>query len=325
MDKERLELRIKSVIEKEFDDILHSRTCYSLITSDTEKIIKYEHSDTLIDIFSNIQSNTELKELFILVLEKDLIFTDSSLSFYTLVKLKFTDKALNMLSERQRAGTTYGDNIFAIVNCMLQEKYTYFDFKELHRLIDILKLLQCSRLYLPIKSIVLSKVRKTTYEITKKSIKEVNIEINRDKKEVENIIRYLELDEKYNTLLNEIDKFINTESAILSAGMIGNLRAFMEQLLTDLAKKIAFLQREDIPKYEGIGEMGRVRRYLKINLELSDDDNGLIDAFIGVLHGEGGHSFVSNKDYFRLARNIGIEIVLLLLSKYKSKYTKQVS
>ena len=100
----------------------------------------------------------------------------------------------------------------------------------------------------------------------------------------------------------------------------------MEGISTDLARKIAAIESEEIPRYaeiKGIGETGRVRRYLKTKLELSDKDDKLIDAFIDVLHSEGGHSFVSNKEYFRLARNIAIEIALLVLSKYKSKYIKK--
>jgi hypothetical protein len=38
------------------------------------------------------------------------------------------------------------------------------------------------------------------------------------------------------------------------------------------------------------------------------------------LHEEGGHSFVSEKEYFRLSRNIAIEIALFVLSKYEKKY-----
>jgi len=66
--------------------------------------------------------------------------------------------------------------------------------------------------------------------------------------------------------------------------------------------------------------MGRIRKYLKIKLELSDKDNSFINKYIDILHSKGGHSFVSNKNYFRLAKNIGIEIVLLILSKYKEKF-----
>jgi len=75
---------------------------------------------------------------------------------------------------------------------------------------------------------------------------------------------------------------------------------------------------EDIPDDAKLGHMGRIRKYLKIKLELSDADNQLINKYIEILHSEGGHSFTANIEYFRLARNIGIEIVLLLLKKYEA-------
>jgi hypothetical protein len=68
--------------------------------------------------------------------------------------------------------------------------------------------------------------------------------------------------------------------------------------------------------------MGTNRKYLKINLELSDNDDKFMTSFIDVLHGQGGHKFISNKTYFRLARNMAIEIALFLLSVYNSKYIK---
>jgi hypothetical protein len=97
--------------------------------------------------------------------------------------------------------------------------------------------------------------------------------------------------------------------------MVGNMRSFIEELVTDLARKIAANSNEEIPKIKDMSAMGCNRNYLKIKLELSDNDNQLINKYIDVLHTEGGHSFISNVEYFRLAKNIGIEISLFLISK----------
>ena len=104
--------------------------------------------------------------------------------------------------------------------------------------------------------------------------------------------------------------------------MIGNLRSFLGDILTDVAKKIASIENEDIPNDKSLGVMGNIRSYLKRKLELSDNDNKFINSFIDILHVEGGHSFVSNEEYFRISRNIAIEISLLVLSKFKNKYSK---
>jgi hypothetical protein len=152
------------------------------------------------------------------------------------------------------------------------------------------------------------------YEEVKKSILNVNIEINRDKEKLISIFSNNGFDQKYEKLLKEIDDYINTNSTIVTSGMIGNMRSFMEDLLTDLARKIAANNNEQIPEEEK-SHMGNIRKYLKSKLELSDNDNHLINKYIDVLHSEGGHSFMANVEYFRLAKNIGIEIGLFLLSK----------
>lgn len=118
-------------------------------------------------------------------------------------------------------------------------------------------------------------------------------------------------------MLNEIDKYINTENSdVLNAGMIGNLRVFMNDIMIDIAEKIARDKNETIPKLAD-SKIGNSRLYLKKELQLSDNDHSFINSFINILHGEGGHSFLANKEYFRLARNIAIEIALLTLTKYE--------
>jgi hypothetical protein len=102
--------------------------------------------------------------------------------------------------------------------------------------------------------------------------------------------------------------------------MISNLRTFVGNLLKDVAHKIAEKKKEKIPITEGHSEMGNIRTYLKRELELSQNDDEFIDSFVNVLHSEGGHAFTSEKEYFRLARNIAIEIALFVLSKYERKF-----
>ena len=96
----------------------------------------------------------------------------------------------------------------------------------------------------------------------------------------------------------------------------------MADLLKDIAERIAEKEREIIPKNKGKTEMANIRSYLKNKLELSEKDDEFIDSFINILHKEGGHSFMSEKEYFRLAGNIAIEISLFALTKFERKYTK---
>ena len=148
-----------------------------------------------------------------------------------------------------------------------------------------------------------------------------NVEINQDKKTVSEKISYLGFDAKYNTLLAEIDDFLNDDAhKIIPSAMISCLRTFMGDLLKDTANRIAKYNKEEIPKLPDHKEMGNIRIYLRRNLELSDADDGFINSFVKILHTKGGHAFLSEKEYFRLSRNIAIEISLFVLSKYEKKF-----
>lgn len=333
-----MNIAVKLTLEKELDDLRNGLATWKLNVENDIKNIKYEHSDTLIDIFSNIQDQEALKDEFVVTLRNELVFSREercmysgrseyyastcAISFHVLVKLGFIDDALAGFKARKELGH-YSATVFKLILDLLEEDITYFNLKQNLELLSIVKNQSTEGEIASLnKRAVITALGSLGYEVVKKSVKGINFEINKDKEEVKKIISYLDFDKKYNELLTEIDSFINTESSILSSGMIGNLRTFMADMLCDMAKKVAKKEKEEIPKYEKIGHMGNVRRYLKNKLELSDNDDGFINKFVDILHSEGGHSFVSNKQYFRLARNIGIEIALLLLSKYKDKYSK---
>lgn len=63
--------------------------------------------------------------------------------------------------------------------------------------------------------------------------------------------------------------------------------------------------------------MGVKRLYIKKHLKLTGNDNSFISSFVRILHGEGGHALTSEKKYFIMTRNIGIEIAYFLLAKYE--------
>ncbi len=201
---------------------------------------------------------------------------------------------------------------------LFSEDYIYFNNNQLGRLLNNIKILRVHSHYHPIKNAIIIKLIDQRFELLKNELKTINIEINQDKKELIEKFKYLEFDDKYNELLMDIDKYIYGDAPkIVNAGMIGNLRSFFESLVKDMALKISKKFNEQIPRIEGRGEIGSIRVYLKNKFGLSDNDDNFINSFVKILHGEGGHDFVSEKEYFRLARNIAIEIGLFLMSKYE--------
>jgi hypothetical protein len=309
------------------------------INKNSDSII-YEHSDTLINLYTNLQDD-ELKEVFLDNLsdkfrdEKEEVsitqinridykinsFSSSgALIFFTLLQLGFNDILKDIIISRTELCIRYSSTNVTLsyfLYDLLSTKKNYYDFELLTSLLYFSKkqINKYGTSYDKILSELQLNFANIGYEEIKKSISGVNIEINRDKEKLISIFSNNNFDEKYEHLLKEIDEYINTNSTIVTSGMISNMRSFMEDLVTDLARKIAANKNEQISENTDKGHMGNIRDYLKIKLELSDKDNQLINKYIDVLHSEGGHSFTSNVEYFRLAKNIGIEIGLFLLSK----------
>ncbi len=340
MEKAEVNEMINSILDMEFLDLNNGEDTFKLKNENNLATLDYPHSNDLIDIYSNIQNNNNLKEIFLKNLKlnltnssetyKDLNIilrgysfqyaSKSALCFYTLLKLGYVEEALFSLSQRRHTSGI----LTKLLHFILKEDYRYFNLAQLTKLLNSVHSFKFipndneNHFYLELSGIII----RNRYQITKKKIKGVNIEINQDKRNIIEKIKYLNFDDKYNHFLNEIYNWINQDtSKVVNAGMIGNLRNFMQDLLTDIAKRIASEEKENIPKSCN-SEMGNIRAYLKIKLELSDKDNSFINSYISVLHSEGGHSFTSNKEYFRLAINIGVEIILLILSKYQNKYSK---
>jgi len=309
------------------------------INKNDDSII-YEHSDTLVNLYTNLQDD-ELKEVFLDYLsdkfredkeevyvtqidrnnyEIDSFSSSGALVFYTLLQLGFKDKLIEYIINRNNFCLNYNCTNVTLCKFLYDLTYTkknYCDF-ELSTILLYFSKNQINKYgssYYKILSELQIYFANIGYEEIKRSISGVNIEINRDKEKLITIFSNNNFDEKYERLLQEIDEYINTNSTIVTSGMIGNMRSFMEDLVTDLARKIAAKNNEQIPENTDKGHMGNIRDYLKTKLELSDKDNQLINKYIEVLHSEGGHSFTSNVEYFRLAKNIGIEIGLFLLTK----------
>ena len=76
MDKQNLEMSIQIVIDKELFELKSGVRTWELKTENGKQGIVYPHSDTLIDIFSNIQDKKELKDMFVYILNRDVMISN---------------------------------------------------------------------------------------------------------------------------------------------------------------------------------------------------------------------------------------------------------
>jgi len=341
MNTDILISQIQIVLERE-KMLLSNNEKTWLIDSENNNQIIYEHADTLINIFSGLQDEEQktvfrnrLIEFFIYDREitkttpinindcEILLFSSvNALIFYTFYKLGLIKELTYCLSKRIDYCRISDYSNVTLVYFLFDLPVTvkYFNIELITPLLNFIKCQpkgKCSSYDNILLKLQYTFVN-TGYTEVKESILGVNIEINKDKEKLVTMFSNYSFDQKYESFLKEIDEYINTNSNIVASGMIGNMRSFMEDLITDIARKIAINSNEEIPENDNMGPMGNFRSYLKTKMELSDKDNQLINKYIDVLHSEGGHSFTSNIEYFRLAKNIGIEISLFLLSKIKN-------
>jgi len=339
MDKNVLQKQIYLIFDREKILLVNNTIPWLVDNSNGDKKIIYDHSNTLVNIYMELQ-DAELKKIFfdnlifLFINEEEKLDMEQinqweydfksfsstgALIFFTFLQLGFKDKIVELIKTRTEHSKNKGWTNMTFVHFLhdLLSTGTYLDIELISSLLYFSKnqINGFSSLYADLINSVQLDLVNFGYEEVKKGILNVNIEINRDKEKLVAIFSSNGFDQKYEKLLKEIDDYINTNSTIVTSGMIGNMRSFMEDLATDLARKIAANNNEQIPEDKNKSHMGNIRNYLKSKLELSDNDNQLINKYIDVLHSEGGHSFMANVEYFRLAKNIGIEIGLFLLSK----------
>jgi hypothetical protein len=334
MEISELKSSIDIVFEKEIRDLHSGYRTLAVNESKNEYVITYPHAETLVQLYLTIRSNEKLKSFFIKALEDGIINSDgpillpmgtylgiSRLCFYTLVNVGYVNEAI--VSLKKRKSSLGCEGLFNLITEMLPKNY--FDSKQLGDILLKTRQMEKTRSEFNLCGEGLrlnTNIINCRYEILTRQIGKINIEINEDKKVVSEKLGRLGFNESYNELLNGIDSFINTDTEnFINAGMISNLRTFMADLLKDVASRIAEEKQETIPTIDGRKEMGNIREYLKRKLDLSSNDDEFIDSFVKILHAEGGHAFMSDKEYFRLARNIAIEIALFVLSKYEKNYS----
>ncbi len=336
--KEEISINLNIIIEKE---TLDEENKNSFTFNSSKKVIKFQNYSTLENLYLNIKEDKIMEKHFINEIMYYLVSTithiyehsfNYSTNFrthssacllfsYFLLKNNFKKEFLEALKDRKKL---YSDRIIYIFYNLIKLNEINFSENELIYLKSILPNITYGDSYEENYLSLLSKeVTNLRFNILDNNLKNINIEINQDKQQVIEKNKNLNFSPQYNLLLIEIDDYIGGNQVTPISAAIGNLRSYFQMKLEEMSKKIIAIDKDELPQaIKNESKIGRIRRYLKQKLELSDEDNRFINSFIDILHHEGGHSFISEKEYFRLARNIAIEIDLLLLSKYERLYVK---
>lgn len=300
--------------------------------------IEWETYQTLKKLYRKIDTKDEYRTYFMHHLINILIndvtnFGDtynrrasSSLAFYFLLQIgKKLDiiEALNEISNqfsKDRYLFRLADKQSSSRQGLLEDIIQFMHFEPNYFNSDLLKTLENLTsanilLVSPIKEKFQAAVSSTKYSILNNELMELNEELNIDREKVIEYISKYRFPKEMQEFLLEIENLSEfAEWKSINSGMIGNLRTFHEKLIENIAKQINSKTGIDYPTDQQT-LMGNYRNYIKQNLKLSSNDTKLIKSFTDILNEQGSHAFLSEKKYFNLTKNIGIEISLFLFSK----------
>ncbi|MCX9024528.1 MAG: hypothetical protein OIN85_00365 [Candidatus Methanoperedens sp.] len=290
--------------------------------------LKWDTYDALKKLYNIAEKDSKSRAIFDDTIKEELMKEScaSSLAFYFLLKIGRNKEIIEIIEKRQNKifliypNDNYGTSmeytyskkaLFVDIQWILHCEPIYFDdytLNNLQRLNKINKISNNENLDTEIDSIRFSRLQN--------ELEGVNEEINIHKEKVIDIISKFGFSSELGKFLLEIDKTSELPDwETINSGMISNLRAFFEELTKNIAMRIKQITKKEYPNDPKKGHIGNLRAYIKNNLKLSDYDDKLIDGFVNILHKEGGHAFLSERRYFLLAKNIGIEIAYFLLSK----------
>lgn len=288
---------------------------------------------TLKKLYTKIEMFPSDKEIFIKILKNKIsdcedVFINSgkdyrshntaSLAFYFLLSIGKYDEIIDSLKILQEKDLDEIDGFFGDILLFIRLEPGKFNEPLLDALFELnVAYEDVNNLYDDFFACVVT----WKYLKLKDDLNGVNEEINIDKEKVIEIINKYGFPQDMETYLLEIDNVSRyTDFQIISSGLIGKLRSFFEGLIINIAEKIHDKTHEDYPEFPNdpnIKDMGIKRAYIKKHLKLTDTDNHFINSFVNILNKEGGHALVSEKKYFIMTRNIGIEIAYFLLAKYE--------
>ena len=353
MDKQTLISRIRVILNHEFTSLSHANDTLNPDTK-TDKVTGsfvytyvYDTLHTMLQLYSSIETDIDLKNVYLDTIKEELLVSREStiseklqiyastsrLCFFILFNLNYFNDALDILCDRANTHKQF----ILIVNATETILKLFGDKLNLDQLLlyrnvvlshpntgsHVHNILNIDKLHN-----VVSLIDSYTYNQVKKELDGVNIEINADKQKVIKFFDEFNFDTKLSLFLNELDIFLYSESEIIASALVGDFRMFMSDFIIGLGDKILEANAETLLTFKERNknikrttEVGILRLYIVEKLELTTRDDEFIDAFVNILHLEGGHSFLSKKEYLRLVRNIGIEIILFLLAKYNERYS----
>jgi len=282
--------------------------------------IKYSTLDALKKLYFSIESNLKLKRFFIskliefstdadLYIKGSRLVDDSVLSFATLLELGFIDDALLILDRRLKRHDV--SELLRFLFSFIHYEYYKLTEENLELILDKINIDSPSNYRILIKK----QINKIRYDNLLKKMEGINLEILDDHKKVIEKMERFGFDASLGEFLIKAESYCwdTSKDKFDWSAIIGSLREFSRNFVDNVAERIKEKTKEDFPK-ELPTPIGNKRLYIKKHLSLEDEDK-LYDSIVDIINSKGSHKLITEKEYFRLVKNMIIEISMIILTK----------
>lgn len=293
---------------------------------DIDKIgLEYPNLDLLLRLYESVKFSPELSKYFIDYLSHYVILDDSAsyLVIEALIKIGELDRIIDRIN-------LY--NVHRILPvCNVLDELLYFEYyifseKQLEKLetnvnnvleSQALKAMSVGREMLEdVCKTILERIHVIRYSALKNALKEgTNFQIETDRNKIKEKISFFGFDPVLVASLDKMEEMywdFSTDEFDNSMAM-GQLREFFTRLVRNICQKIKEKTGKPYPNTEST-KIANLRKYMKEHLQL-DEEHQLMNKLIEMINHKGSHNLVSEREYFRVTKNIGIEISKLLLTK----------
>lgn len=150
-------------------------------------------------------------------------------------------------------------------------------------------------------------------KLTERENPEINFDVKRVRKEMEN----LDFPKELKLLLSEIQsEYSKAKTDKEYNEVIDKVRKFLDQLEGLVSERVSRLLKTPISKGKGPG-FGRRRQFLCEQGLIQEDEQKLLDGLYGMASTEGTHSLRSSAEHVRICRNIAVEAALFILKRFR--------
>lgn len=296
-----------------------------IVENPEDYTVKYPNLELLFKLYDRISHSSELRDIFSECMGK---YLENENALFLLsefaIKMKEFDEIQPMINPLYILKL---NPIFKTFDDLLTYEYQIFSNEQLKTLRESLKIIKNFKNYPKDKLVIINKIlnkvdillqriHNIRYKGLAKYLHEgTDFQIKMDRDKIKEKINTFGFDPILSEALDKIEDMYwdTTKDDFDNSMALDKLRTFWEKLIDSFSDKIREKTRVPLPTSETT-KIANQRLYIKNHLKL-DKEHALMNKLVDIINHRGSHNFISEREYFRLTKNITIEIAYLLFIK----------